>query len=53
VLVTLSSAIGYGNPRFRHAFEISIVVLAALALVSVADRRRRSRRPEPIEAAAA
>lgn len=41
LLVTLSSAIGYGNPRFRHAFEISIVVLAALALVSLAERRRQ------------
>jgi hypothetical protein len=40
LLVTLSSAIGYGNPRFRHAFEISIVVLAALAIVSLAERRR-------------
>jgi hypothetical protein len=39
LLVTLSSAIGYGNPRFRHAFEISIVVLAALAVVALAARR--------------
>jgi 4-amino-4-deoxy-L-arabinose transferase-like glycosyltransferase len=39
LLVTLSSAIGYGNPRFRHAFELSIVVLAALALVTLARRR--------------
>jgi 4-amino-4-deoxy-L-arabinose transferase-like glycosyltransferase len=42
LLVTVSSAIGYGNPRFRHAFEISIVVLAALALVTLAERRRTS-----------
>jgi 4-amino-4-deoxy-L-arabinose transferase-like glycosyltransferase len=34
VLVTVSSAIGYGIPRFRHAFEMSIVVLAALAIVT-------------------
>jgi hypothetical protein len=40
VLVTISSAIGYGVPRFRHAFEPSIVVLAACALVALADRRR-------------
>jgi 4-amino-4-deoxy-L-arabinose transferase-like glycosyltransferase len=40
LLVTFSSAIGYGNPRFRHAFEISIVVLASAALVAVAERRR-------------
>jgi 4-amino-4-deoxy-L-arabinose transferase-like glycosyltransferase len=39
LLVTISSAIGYGNPRFRHAFELSIVVLAALALVTIARRR--------------
>jgi hypothetical protein len=39
LLVTLSSAIGYGNPRFRHAFEISIVVLAAIAMVALAERR--------------
>src|SRR3954467_13341231 len=40
LLVTISSAIGYGNPRFRHAFEISIVVLAGAAVVAVAERRR-------------
>jgi 4-amino-4-deoxy-L-arabinose transferase-like glycosyltransferase len=39
LLVTVSSAIGYGNPRFRHAFEISIVVLAALAVTRLAERR--------------
>jgi 4-amino-4-deoxy-L-arabinose transferase-like glycosyltransferase len=40
VLVTFSSAIGYGVPRFRHAFEISLVVTAATAMVAVADRVR-------------
>jgi hypothetical protein len=40
VLVTISSAIGYGVPRFRHAFEPSLVVLAALGLVALAERRR-------------
>jgi 4-amino-4-deoxy-L-arabinose transferase-like glycosyltransferase len=40
LLVTFSSAIGYGNPRFRHAFEISIVVLAGLALLALARRRQ-------------
>jgi hypothetical protein len=39
LLVTFSSAIGYGNPRFRHAFEISIVLLAALAVESRLQRR--------------
>jgi 4-amino-4-deoxy-L-arabinose transferase-like glycosyltransferase len=45
LLVTLSSAIGYGNPRFRQAFEMSIVVLAAAAVVAVAERRRASAAP--------
>jgi 4-amino-4-deoxy-L-arabinose transferase-like glycosyltransferase len=43
LLVTISSAIGYGNPRFRHAFELSIVVLAAIALVTIARRREPAR----------
>jgi hypothetical protein len=43
VLVTFSSAIGYGVPRFRHAFEISLVVTAAVTLVAVADRVRERR----------
>jgi 4-amino-4-deoxy-L-arabinose transferase-like glycosyltransferase len=38
-LVTISSAIGYGNPRFRHAFEPSLVVFAAVAVVTLARRR--------------
>jgi 4-amino-4-deoxy-L-arabinose transferase-like glycosyltransferase len=42
VLVTVSSAIGYGIPRFRHAFEMSIVVLAALAIVTLATRRAQA-----------
>src|SRR4051812_27891788 len=41
VLVTVSSAIGYGVPRFRHAFEISLVVAAAVAMVALADRLRQ------------
>ena len=41
LLVTISSALGYGTPRFRHAADLSIVVLAALALVTLADRGRR------------
>jgi hypothetical protein len=49
LLVTASSAIGYGNPRFRHAFEISIVVLAALAANALVERR--SRRVDPVAAA--
>jgi 4-amino-4-deoxy-L-arabinose transferase-like glycosyltransferase len=45
LLVTFSSAIGYGNPRFRQAFEMSIVVLAGAAVVAVAERRRASAAP--------
>ena len=40
VAVTLSALLGYGLPRFRHAAEIPLVVLAAVALTS--GRRRRS-----------
>jgi hypothetical protein len=46
LLATISSAIGYGVPRFRHAFELSIVVLAALTLVTVFDRVQE-RRADP------
>jgi 4-amino-4-deoxy-L-arabinose transferase-like glycosyltransferase len=44
VLVTLSSAASFGLPRFRQAAEISLVVLAAVAidrlLCRLAERRR-------------
>jgi 4-amino-4-deoxy-L-arabinose transferase-like glycosyltransferase len=43
-MVTVMSFLGYGITRFRMAAEVSIVVLAALALVTLADRvRERSR----------
>jgi 4-amino-4-deoxy-L-arabinose transferase-like glycosyltransferase len=47
VLVTLLAAGGYGIIRFRAPAEVSIVVLAAVALDAVwrALRRRRSGRP--------
>jgi len=52
LLVTISSAIGYGVPRFRQAAEPSIVVLAAYALGALHARRRASRgRPPPPAAA--
>jgi hypothetical protein len=53
VLVTLSSAIGWGVPRFRHAFEMSLVVLAAVALVALGERlaERRGSRGRPAAAA--
>ena len=40
VLVTVTSLAAYGQTRFRHAFEISLVVLAALAIVRLAGSRR-------------
>lgn len=38
VLVTLSSAAGWGVSRFRHAAEIALVVLAAYALTQLGER---------------
>ena len=38
LLVTVISATGWGITRFRHAAEISIVILAAVALSAVYDR---------------
>jgi 4-amino-4-deoxy-L-arabinose transferase-like glycosyltransferase len=40
VLVTIMSFLGYGITRFRIAAEISILVLAAVALVTLYDRVR-------------
>jgi 4-amino-4-deoxy-L-arabinose transferase-like glycosyltransferase len=43
VTVTLSSVLAYGNVRFRHSAELSVVVLAAVAadqLWRVLERRR-------------
>ncbi len=48
LLVTISSALSWGTTRFRHPAEISIVILAAIALCAALDRRRA-----PREAAAA
>jgi 4-amino-4-deoxy-L-arabinose transferase-like glycosyltransferase len=41
VLVTLSSMLVNGLPRYRFAAEPALLVLAAVALVHVAERRRR------------
>jgi 4-amino-4-deoxy-L-arabinose transferase-like glycosyltransferase len=38
VLVTVSGAVGYGITRLRMAAEISIVVLAAVAIVALLER---------------
>ena len=41
IVVCLSTAAGFGLPRFRQAAEISIVVLAAVAVAGLAARRAR------------
>jgi len=38
VLVTITSVVAYGYPRFRHAAEVPLVVLAAVALGSLSAR---------------
>jgi hypothetical protein len=43
-LVLLQSAVGFGFPRFRHAADLVMVVLGAVALVALADRLRDRRR---------
>jgi 4-amino-4-deoxy-L-arabinose transferase-like glycosyltransferase len=42
-MVIVQSLIGYGIPRFRHAAEITIVVLAGVAVSRLLDRRRLAR----------
>jgi hypothetical protein len=39
VMVTVTAVAGYGTYRFRHAAEISVVVLASVVLAQVATRR--------------
>jgi hypothetical protein len=39
VMVTLTTLLGYGTARFRHAAELALVVLAAVALDRLARRR--------------
>jgi 4-amino-4-deoxy-L-arabinose transferase-like glycosyltransferase len=48
VTVTLTTLLGYGTPRFRHAAELALVALAAVALNGLLARSpagRRSARP--------
>ena len=54
-LVFASSVIAYGVPRFRHAAELVIVVLAGVAVAALVERRRgdQSREPDKPTAAAA
>ena len=53
LLVTVATAIGYGTPRFRHAAEIPLVLFAAVALTTLAERRlsRAARPSEPAQPA--
>jgi 4-amino-4-deoxy-L-arabinose transferase-like glycosyltransferase len=44
-LVVLLSLIGYGIPRFRAPAEITIVVLASLAVAGLLERRRAADAP--------
>jgi hypothetical protein len=41
-LVVVVSVLGYGSPRFRVPAEVSIVVLAAVALAAIGERRGAS-----------
>ncbi len=41
VTVTVTSLLAYGSIRFRHSAELSLVVLAAVALDQLAARRNR------------
>jgi 4-amino-4-deoxy-L-arabinose transferase-like glycosyltransferase len=50
IAVTIGVALTYGQTRFRAAAEPSIVLLAAVALVAVATRARRTRTPSPVTA---
>ena len=45
VVVTLVSIAAYGFTRFRVAADVTLVVLAALALVALVERRRRPSSP--------
>lgn len=40
VAVSIAAVIGYGVPRLRHAFEMPMLVLAAVAVMALWDRRR-------------
>jgi peptidoglycan/LPS O-acetylase OafA/YrhL len=42
VVVSVAAVIGYGVPRLRHAFEMPMLVLAAVALAGLWERRRAS-----------
>jgi Dolichyl-phosphate-mannose-protein mannosyltransferase len=41
VLVTLVSVFAFGDPRFRHAADVALPLLAAVGLARLLERRRR------------
>ena len=43
-MVVIVSALGYGTTRFRAPADVALVVLAAVAIGTLADRLRRGRR---------
>ncbi|MEA2459635.1 MAG: hypothetical protein QOC95_2607 [Thermoleophilaceae bacterium] len=43
-LVTFVSLVGHGDPRYRHAADVSLVVLAGAGLSFAAEARRRASR---------
>jgi 4-amino-4-deoxy-L-arabinose transferase-like glycosyltransferase len=45
ILVTLTSALGYGMPRLRHAADIGLVLLGAAGIERLAELRRRAKAP--------
>ena len=53
VLVFATSVIAYGIPRFRHAAELVIVILAGVAVAELIERRRSRRAAAPERSPAA
>ena len=51
LLVTIVSALGWGITRFRHAAEVSIVILAAVALSALYDRLPKRQAPAQVRPA--
>ena len=52
-VVIVSTALSFGLPRFRHAAELAVVVLAAVAVDRLLARRERATAPPERQAAAA
>jgi hypothetical protein len=48
VTVTLTTLLAYGAVRFRHSAELSLVVLAAVAMDRILAVAGRRRTPSPL-----